>query len=193
MEAEGDRHGVLAGRGHRRAHGQRAAAHGDVERNAMLEGEGLEQLAMGAEVELATQRPAVGCRAHAPVRRAAEQAVDRQPVLVARDEPRIGAQAHRGAVDAVLVAREAVGPRVQQRDAHRRAAAGVAVHAGSAPEQLPAAVAQRGADHPGARDEGGVEVSRGRAQADRLVALDPGGLGELHGRPGPVRGAARYA
>ena len=93
-------------------------------------------------------------------------------MLVARDQGRVGAQAHRGPVDAVFVGREPVGPRVQQRDAHRGAAAGVAVHAQAAAEELLAAVAQRGADHPGGRDEGGVEVGGGRAQADRVIAID---------------------
>jgi hypothetical protein len=192
VKAEGHRDGVVAGGGQRRAHRERAPAQGDVELDAMREGEGLEQLGVGGEVQLRRQRPGpaavavavaiANALAQRPMRRAAKQPVDRQPALVARDQARVRWQAHRGPVDAVLVGRQAVGPRVQQRNAHRRGAAGVAVHAGPPAEQLPPAVAQRGADHPRGGNEGGIQVRGGRAQADRLVALYGGGLDQRHGR-----------
>src|SRR5207244_732015 len=50
-------------------------------------------------------------------------------------------------------------PRVQQRDAHRRAGGGVGVEPLAQPEQLAAAVAQRGADHAGARGDVRLQVA----------------------------------
>jgi hypothetical protein len=85
VKAEGHRDGVVAGGGQRRAHRERAPAQGDVELDAMREGEGLEQLGVGGEVQLRRQRPGpaavavavaiANALAQRPMRRAAKQPV----------------------------------------------------------------------------------------------------------------------
>ncbi len=86
-----------------------------------------------------------------------EQAVDRDAVVIAGRETveRDGA-----AAEAVAGSGEAVGPRVQQRDAHRRAAPGIGAESVAQAEQLLAAMAQRAGHHPERGGERHAQVVR---------------------------------
>ena len=59
---------------------------------------------------------------------------------------------------------EPVGPRVKQRDPHRRALRDVGAHAAPLAQQLLPAVAQRAADHPGVGDERRLDARLARAR-----------------------------
>jgi hypothetical protein len=113
--------------------------------------------------------PVVGRRrCQLPGHAAADHAVDREAAAVDLDQLRVVRNADRAPADPVLERGEPVRPRVQQRDAHRVAVVLVLGKPALLGEQLVAAVAQRAADHAGARDEGRLELS--------LVVAQPYGL-----------------
>ena len=66
-----------------------------------------------------------------------------------------------------------VGPRIEQRDAHRGPVGDVGAQAAPLPEQLLAAVAQRASDHPRAGDERRLDAAgRRRREGERGKAVD---------------------
>ena len=86
-----------------------------------------------------------------PVSYGRADAVDREPVVVA---PHVVDDDHGLVPEPVGEAAQPVRPRMQQRDPHRRAGALVLLQPLALRQQLLAAVAQRGADHPVGRLEG---------------------------------------
>ena len=138
VKAERHRHRRLVPGDERRAHGQRAGADAGAHHDAMRVREELEQLGVRSEVQLRAEHRARR-REHVPV--GSEEPVDREAVLVARDQRRVR-----------QLGRQAVRPRMQQRDA-------------ALAEQLRPAVAQRRGEQAVRGHERRLQLAERRAQA----------------------------
>ena len=102
--------------------------------------------------------------------------MNRQPVRIELELRGGGIEHDVVATAAVLQAGEAVGPRIQERDPHELALAGVGAHAGALPQQLLTAMHQRRAEHPRARQPRPVQVGAVVVEHARRAALDLGRL-----------------
>ena len=112
--------------------------------------------------------PPSPARGALPREPSADDAVDRQAAGVEPHAAGVVRDLHVAPGGGVVEAGEPVGPRIQQRDAHRLAVLGVGGDAGVLGEQLLAAVAQRAAKHAGAGDERGLERGVLVTQVQRL-------------------------
>ena len=174
MVAEGERDRDVGGRGQGRADGESAAREAHVDAKLVREGEALEVLRVGAEVQPRGESGGgrIRERGHQlPVRRGGDQPVDRKTVGVLVDEWRVGVELHSPIPDRVGELAEPVGPRVQEGDAHGRAGGLIARKAPALTEQLVTGMRQRAADHPDAGRERGLELRRGVDQRTGGVAL----------------------
>ena len=96
---------------------------------------------------------------HLPHQARPRHAVDRQTVLVPVEQGRRRIEAHLAPGGAVALAGKAVRPGVEEWDPGRRAVRGGRREVVHAPEQLHAAMAKRGAEHPVAGQEDRLEVA----------------------------------
>src|SRR4051812_33874995 len=123
--------------------------------------------------------------------------MDRQAVLLAADEPRPVGQADDAAVGGVLEAGKPVRPRVQDRNAHHRAALGVGRQSGPSVQQLLAPMTERDARHAQSRRERCLQLTgrqRHRLEPLQRAAADGGRpcRHEVHGGSSRPRGRNRY-
>jgi hypothetical protein len=126
------------------------------------ERKGFEQARVGAEVEARHQHTPVvelGVALDLPARRGREQAVHRQPALVALQRQAAQLEVDLPASDLEGAPLQPVGPGVQEGDAHRRARLDVMAQPAALAEQLLATVPQRAADHPRLGHEGRLDTA----------------------------------
>src|SRR3954451_18513992 len=136
---------------------------------------------VGRPVELGPERLARRVD-DAPAPAPGQRPVDRQTVLVGAHDGRVAVERDRPSGDLVAPRAEPGGPRMQERDAERLAAREVVLDPAAEPEQLRAAMAQRAADHPGARREPRLEVAGGESDG-----VGHEGNVTFRGRGGPLR------
>ena len=152
VKAERDRHDVLAAGADRDRDVKRASRSDAWYSRSWRNGKTSNNAGcMVLQLSRALERLRAGGARELPGDATADHAVDRQAVVVVRDQRRVIRHRHRPPSDAVVERGETIGPRIQQRDAHRLAALRVGPEAGVLGEQLIAAVAQRRADHAAVR------------------------------------------
>jgi hypothetical protein len=79
--------------------------------------------------------------------------VDRETDVVQGDQALASRKGHLLAGDPVVEAVRPVGPRMEQRDAHRHPVFRIGLHASALVQVLGSEIAERAADHVGPRDE----------------------------------------
>ena len=187
MEPERHRDGEIAGGRERRVDDERVVDERDRHLELVREREGGEQARVGREREPHVETRMIPGRllAHdVEARTAEQQAVDRQPCVVEVEHTGGRSERHAPAPHRIARAFEPVRPRVQQRDAHRRARAHVRRDAAARVEQLGAVVSQRAPDHPAADDERRLQAPAGRHERPGGEAVDRrlDDAGGRHGR-----------
>ncbi len=119
--------------------------------SSMREREGREQLLVCAVIEPGRHHGPVvaGVAAQlAPVRRGGKHPVDSEPVWIEVNGRELGVELGSPPLERIGASGQAVGPRVQERDAEARATLAIGGKTAPLPEQLVAAMGERVADHP---------------------------------------------
>src|ERR1051325_1864303 len=166
MEAERDRNGRPGARHDREDDGELGPLHTRLVSQLVGEGEARPL----AEVEARYQPLAVELL-HAPAGVRGQQTVDWQPAWVARA---IVVEHDLPAGDLKALGGQPVGPRVEQRNAHRLAPLDVGLESAALAEHLRAAVAERAANHSGTGREARFDVAGEGEELDRHLTHSAG-------------------